>query len=410
VVIWDAVTWREIARLAGHAQGVNQLAWSPVSDVAPAATCSYDSSILIWSMRSWDQIRELRGHTGDVRDVAWSPDGSRLASISERTVSVWDTTGGVMISSFSGRSVGEARRVLWLDQGGTLIVAWVGGRIFGLDPQQLAGGPTFELRWPKLKLVDIAVSADERMLAACSEEGAIQIWSWPDRVPVRELIPDKKTIRSVSFSHDRRYLAANTQGRRGEVIVYETTDWREVARFEEPTSSFWPPNVSWAPNSPTLVTLGQNDTTLRVWRVGEIQQQAPPGYRPDPPMPGPVRNETDTQKGRWGGHVSRDGRSIQITLWESHTTRSAFYFDARVLSVDGSALEGPVLFHLHHSYPKSVIWIRKIREGTCAILENVSATGVYTIGVQVRRADGEWTSLELDLATVKEIPKRFRAR
>jgi hypothetical protein len=88
--------------------------------------------------------------------------------------------------------------------------------------------------------------------------------------------------------------------------------------------------------------------------------------------------------------------------------RDTFFFNAIVSSTDGSPLRGPVLFHLHDTYPKSVYRIRKIRDDKEAILEEVSAYGVYTLGVQVKDAQGAWVGLELDLASIEAVPARFR--
>jgi hypothetical protein len=125
------------------------------------------------------------------------------------------------------------------------------------------------------------------------------------------------------------------------------------------------------------------------------------------PKPGPVLDINDLQKGRWGEDASRDGRSAEAVL--CGVTKDVFYFDVVVESTDGTVLEGPVIFHLHDTYPKKTIHIRKIRDGARAILQDVSSQGVYCIGVQVRRGDGTWTSLEFDLKRLASqgLPDRF---
>jgi hypothetical protein len=41
-------------------------------------------------------------------------------------------------------------------------------------------------------------------------------------------------------------------------------------------------------------------------------------------------------------------------------------------------------------------------------LSDVSAYGIFTIGVQLKNGRSEWTSLEVDLANLSKLPKRFR--
>jgi len=78
---------------------------------------------------------------------------------------------------------------------------------------------------------------------------------------------------------------------------------------------------------------------------------------------------------------------------------SYFMFDAVLeRTISGSIPSGPFVFHLHDSYPKSVIWIRKVR-GNRAVLEEIYAEGTYTFGVQFKDDEGNWRSLEYDLAT-----------
>jgi len=128
----------------------------------------------------------------------------------------------------------------------------------------------------------------------------------------------------------------------------------------------------------------------------------------DPPKPGPVLDDDDPQKGRWGGEAQRDGRRVTVELL--NTFSRTFLFNVVVDSTDGSPLEGPVIFHLHDTFPKSVIHIRKISEGNRAVLEEVTSYGAFTIGVQVKNGRGEWIGLEYDLSRLKELPQQFKER
>jgi hypothetical protein len=132
---------------------------------------------------------------------------------------------------------------------------------------------------------------------------------------------------------------------------------------------------------------------------------------PTPPLPGPLTNPKDLQSGRWGAKANRHGRKITAHLRD--VQQDDFTFDLVVHSVDSTPLQGPVIFHLHDTYTRKIIHIRKIREeGKIAILEKTTAYGVYTVGVQVMTGKGEWTSLEFDLRTLVQdgLPKRFVRR
>jgi hypothetical protein len=128
----------------------------------------------------------------------------------------------------------------------------------------------------------------------------------------------------------------------------------------------------------------------------------------DPPAPLPVRHKDDIQKDRWGGLQERDGRRLDVRLGEigAHD----FDFDAIVRSTDDSVLHGPVIFHLHDTFARSRITIRTIRDERWAMLEEVNSHGVFTLGAQVRTRSGHWTSLEIDLKTLRDLPARFLVR
>jgi len=106
----------------------------------------------------------------------------------------------------------------------------------------------------------------------------------------------------------------------------------------------------------------------------------------------------DRNKGRFGGKAAVGGRKL-IAEMDRRNPQRNFYVDFIVRSTDGSPLQGPVYFHLHETYPHSPILITKMEaEGTQARLAEVHAAGTYTVGVQVKDAQLEWITLELDLA------------
>jgi hypothetical protein len=129
-----------------------------------------------------------------------------------------------------------------------------------------------------------------------------------------------------------------------------------------------------------------------------------------PPEPGPVQFPDDLQRGRWGGAAEQAGRRLGVRVTDLGKG-DFFTFDAFVEATDGTALEEPVVFHLHDTYPRPVIWIRRIRldEGR-AYLYRVSAYGVYVIGAQAKDARGHWIGLEFDLAILPELPSVYLSR
>jgi hypothetical protein len=127
-----------------------------------------------------------------------------------------------------------------------------------------------------------------------------------------------------------------------------------------------------------------------------------------PPEPGPIVHRDDPQRDRWGSIPERDGRRLSVNLLD--TSGRVFSFDAIVESTDGSALVGPVRLHLHDTFPQPKIVIRRVREARRAVLEEVVSYGVFTIGAQVKNAQGQWIGLEFNLCDLPDLPQRFKER
>ena len=154
-----------------------------------------------------------------------------------------------------------------------------------------------------------------------------------------------------------------------------------------------------------------NATIGQLLALDNLSPNAPPAA-PEPPSPrpapGPIIHRDDLQKDRWGGKSERDGRAVRAAL--ESVERGIFFFSLIVESTDGSKLEPPVVFHLHDSFPRSIITIRRIGKENTAKLADCSAYGVFAIGIQVLNARREWVSLEFDLASLRGLPRQFLSR
>lgn len=115
--------------------------------------------------------------------------------------------------------------------------------------------------------------------------------------------------------------------------------------------------------------------------------------------------DNDPQKGMWGGLIESNGRKITAIVRETVINIDWFSVSLEVVSTDASRkLTGDVIFHLHPTFPRSVITVEAIKG--VAKLELV-AYGAFTVGVE---CDGGDTKLELDLSTVESAPALFKER
>ena len=71
VIIWDVESGKQKAKLRGHTDYVQSVAWGPGNLLASG---SEDNTIIIWDGVSGEQKPQLRGHTNYVTSVAWGPE------------------------------------------------------------------------------------------------------------------------------------------------------------------------------------------------------------------------------------------------------------------------------------------------------------------------------------------------
>jgi ribosome assembly protein SQT1 len=99
------LTCVEKARLEGHTDSVNQVAFS--HDGQYLATCSYDATIKIWTVATGALLHTLEGPAKELEWVIWHPKGHAILAGSMDTMAwMWWAPTGKLMQIFAGHAQG----------------------------------------------------------------------------------------------------------------------------------------------------------------------------------------------------------------------------------------------------------------------------------------------------------------
>jgi WD40 repeat protein len=250
--VWNARTGTRELVLAGHASGVQTVAFSP--DGRYIVTASQDTTVWLWDRATGHVAARWRGHRDAVQGAVFDPRSERVATASDDgTAIVWDVRARehTIWLATPGRAVSAAlfspdgKRVVTSDddsvvrvydaESGRLLGAlrghqqgWVHFAAFSPNGKQIASGgddhtvliwdadtgvllATLSVSGP---VSQVAWSPDGELLAASVEDGSLYCWDRPSgrqrfvRRPLRN-----RRMRSVAFDRQGKRIVTSGDDR-----------------------------------------------------------------------------------------------------------------------------------------------------------------------------------------------------
>jgi WD40 repeat protein len=103
LVLWDAHTFRPVARWPGHTEPINAVAFDRAGGRLVSA--SSDRTVRLWDVATGRCLHKFEGHTDEVFTAVFHPDGTRIASGGrDRAVWLWDPESGKEVAHLPGHT------------------------------------------------------------------------------------------------------------------------------------------------------------------------------------------------------------------------------------------------------------------------------------------------------------------
>jgi GTPase SAR1 family protein len=272
--LWDFRTGKSRLLLAGHSNVVLCVAWSP--DGRTLASGSGDHSVRLWDPETGEELRTLRGHEDWVFGLDWSPDGHVLVSgSSDKTIRLWDagTWEELRAPLHHNHAIYS---VAWSPARSLLASGSTGNAIRFWDTENWAEARRLEGH--RGYILSLAWSPDGRLLASGSTDGTVRFWDAETMGEINSLEGHTNDVRCVSFSGPCGLLASKSAD--DTVRLWQCGGWRTAAVIPERASGAWAAGIAFHPKLPVLATLGEEDTTIRLWDLDlALLREEPPAVQ-----------------------------------------------------------------------------------------------------------------------------------
>jgi WD40 repeat protein len=278
--------WNYVKRLRGkqmpslrHDNTLSDCAVSP--DGTQIVILDYSGHIHWWEAIAGREIRPpIRGHdsaAGQTCDVMFSPDGSNFATSGWDDVKVWDAISGQQLDAWKAPLAGKENAMgiqgLAYSSDGKLF-ACVGTRLGAKEITRVWDPATrrelFTLSFLGSRVLDIAISPDNRLLALACEDSTVWLVD-ANTGNARRTLRGDRSFWCVSFSPDGQLVAAGT-GDEGDKDSGTVRIWDVESGRERPTlTGHGAQCLAFSPDGKRLAT-GGADQAVKIWDIASGQE------------------------------------------------------------------------------------------------------------------------------------------
>lgn len=246
--------------LRGHKGAVWSASYSP--DGSRVVSVG-DDGLRVWDTEKGDDLLTQQGSRGQFSGASYSPDGRRIVSgSSDNTVRIWDAGSGAELAIFRGHEGSvhcaafspDGRRIV---SGGETVRVWEAdsGMQLAAFPKDEGGG------W----VTCAAFSPDGLRIVGAFYYGAARVWHAQTGAELAVLFDDT-AVHSMSFSPDGRRIVGGTWKA---VLVWDADNFEQLAEMQGHWGDVH--SVDYSPDGRRIVSCA-DDATVRIWDAHSFEQ------------------------------------------------------------------------------------------------------------------------------------------
>ncbi|KAL0954030.1 hypothetical protein HGRIS_005184 [Hohenbuehelia grisea] len=265
----------------GHASTVTSIAFSPKLEDARIASGSDDGTIRLWNLTTGKQLAifKIKGHKNKIKSVAFSPDGTRIASGSDDgTIRIWDAKDDS--ETTVGHQVGEPLK--WPDHNsevesvafspdGTRIASVSNAVVYIWDVNQGQGGEPLEPLILPVTATSVAFLPTFPSITALTVADEIIDISWDvtDVTDVTTSVRPIRLVEPVGYRNKSSLIAVSPDGKRiasvsqdQPLTIWDTTTGEQLVATDD--NAVNPTSLSFSSDG-TRIASASKDCMIRVW-------------------------------------------------------------------------------------------------------------------------------------------------